>query len=323
MANLINQIVCPSDKANTGRGPCAAPKAPVNWKIAIPYGATITEANLADFATFIAGKLVANSRADRYYAIGELTDIDPQVSDEVVNTAGAGGRYIPKRASVNYSYQMMGATDCDQRMLAAFEGSQSRFSFLDFQSNEWILGQKVINSALPNARELGGYHPQLVHVPMQKDATYADVAMSYIQFNHINPFKEQLNIAAVNVEGMGMETIFKTKYVTTVELTQASAVATAGVYPVFAVAGCGQNLGVDYATTLTAACFKLTNQLTGVDIPIASIAVNAITGAISITATTPPASSTKVLVSMQSVSAVFAIIGGNFEVVTPLSITSF
>lgn len=322
MPNLINQIVCPSDKANTGRGPCAAPKAPVNWKIAIPFAKTFTETDLADVAGMFKTGLVANNRAQRIYAIGELTDVDPQVAEEVVNTAGGGGRFIPKRASVNYSYQMMGATDCDQRMLAAFEGSQTRYAFLDYQVNEWLIGQKVINSALPNARELGGYHPQLVHVPMQKDATYADVAMSYIQFNHINPFREQLNIAAVNVAGLDLETIFRTYAVSTVELQQASAVATAGVYPVFAIAGCGQNLGVDYATTLTAACFKLSTTA-GVDIPIASISVNSVTGAIAITATTPPASGVVVRVSMGTVSAVFAIIGGYFEVVTPLSITSF
>lgn len=322
MANAINTIVCASSKANTGRGPCAAPDAPTVWKIAGPKGWTLSEADLVDPAATFKTKLVADSRATRLFAIGPLTDVDPQIVETVFTTSGNGSRFVAKEATVNFSYEMMGATNCDQKMLLGFDNSQRSYDFMDFRANEWLVGQKRVSSTLPNAVSIGGYKPQLVYVPMRTAPTYAAVSNAYIQFNHLNPKIEQGNEAAVNLSGLDLDTIFREYAVQTVEFTLAATLTTTGVIPIYAIAGCGQNMGLteNYGGTLTAACFKAVNGNTGATLAITSISVNSTTGAITITLTTPPAAGVPILLSLQAVSTVFGVLGGYFEVVTPLRV---
>ena len=293
-------------------------------------GATnkITEA-LIDAAggvpAFLTARFNDDIRANRWFFTPELTDVENNVTDAVTATAGSGAMAIVKRESIMQDYSILGAGYCELKALNGMHNEQGRYGILGITSNDVLEGQVYIDPAVPNAPSVAGEKVQLIDVPMLDEPTYADPSRAHMRINRLRPKQAQLNVAAINLEGLGMDQLFEDAGVATVVLQLDAAPTVTGVFSFYANAFCGQNLGLaaNYGAALTAGVFKAINGTTGATLAITSIAVNQTTGLITITLTTPPASTTPVLISMQLPSVVFGILGARFEVVKPLRVLNF
>lgn len=322
MANNISQIICASNTANMGLGNCAPPEAPVDGLIGMPLDQVITETDATDPIALLKAKLVADDHTTRWFFI-PVTDVTPNKTEAAMDTSGSGAIFVAKDESVNYDYESKGATNCMQKALTDFDSRNGSFSWLKLQSNDYVKGQASKNPAIPYADEMVGYLPQLVYVPAMDDATYTTVAASHVMMNHLNPRNEQINQAYLNWTvaklGQSIRPILKLYAVQSILMKQASTLVTTGVLPVLAVNGCGTNFGLTYRTSLTAACFTATNGNTGASLAISSIAINAVTGVITITLTTPPATGVPIIIKLAAVSVLSALGIKYFE--TPFGVT--
>jgi len=320
MASL-NQITCPTSTANTGVGSCNWIPSPDIYKIAIPKGTRITAANTVDFKTFIKSKLIEDDRTQRWFAIGQLTGVENSGTDVVKETAADGSVFISKDPTAVWKYEIKGSNSCIQKNFLGFDQSQNEYDFLRFQSKGFLVGQKDFNSALPNSIELGGYQPQMVYVYPMSEATWANVANSYMEFSYLNPKQDQANMAVIDCSNLNLDTVLKDYSVQNVEFQQSATVATRGVFKILALSGCGNtNLGLAYASILNDPTLFDVTDAAGTAATIGSVGINSITGEITITCTGTSAGVYRF--KLASVSTLAAAGIKYYETPTALSITN-
>jgi len=327
--NIMGGIKCATDKANSKIAPCAPQSAPELRLIRVPLSgasSAITEANIdaaGGIVAFLEGKFNEDVRSARWYFTPEISDKIANKSDATFATSGNRSETLLLRESVKNDYQFLGASYCTLKSLNnMFHNKQGQYGTMAWLSNEVLQAQVRRDAAVPNAYNMVGRKAQNFDVPMIDEATYTEAPIAHVMANYLRPKTDQLNTTSLNLEGLGMDQIFETAGVNSATLQLGAAPTVTGQFAFYVNGDCGQSLGLAeyYGALITAGVFKAVNGLTGAPLTILSATVNQTTGLVSIVLTTPPASTTPVLLSMQLPSVVFGIIGARYEVVTPLTV---
>ena len=305
MATVIGKPTCVINTSNSGTDNCAFQRAPIKYVIAVPNDYVFTAASVAALKTTLQTDAIDDARADRIFFLGAFSNSEPQVTEATFDTAPDGSKLLVRNEIVNMRLEMRGASACDQKALASFRGIQKGYKFLFYQTNGILWGQYQQN-ATTKATEIVGAKAQLVDVPLQIGSTYEAASLSYLDLNFLDMRNLQDNEAWVDASGLGLDDTFDEYRVTTVSLEQKSLTITAGAVPFIATSSCGADLGMDYAADIDTTCIIARNVTTGLTLAITSVSVNSATGVITAVLTTPPASGTKVRVTLAAVSVLAA-----------------
>ena len=330
--NIAAGVSCPTDKANSRIAPCAPQRAPILRKIRVPLTGTnssITDTDIdaaGGMAEFLAARFNDDTRSTRWHFSPELTDVEANVTEAAFGTSGSGAMFLAKRETMLQTFSMLGATLCNLKQFnELFHNKQAAYGTLDWLANGYLEGQLSRSTTVPNSYIIVAKKSQMIDVPMLTESTYTDPATVRVMFNQLRPKEDQMNTASLNLNSLGIDNLFEQAGVNTAVLQLGAAPTVTGMFTFYANGACGQNLGLAeyYGGVLDAGVFKATNATTGANMPIALVSVNQTTGLITLTLTTPPATLTPVLISMQAPSAVFSILGARYEVVTPLRVLNF
>lgn len=295
----LGQILCAFSSANTGRPDCAFFPAPDRFLLAVKKGKTFTAADFANFKTTLIALLQNADPNERGYLFGEFNGFTATDQDRATATADDGSIFTTRDPIRLLQYVTKGSDSCLQKTLKALDNSQMHFDFYRINSKGFMVGQAVFNDST-GALEIGGYSAQNVYLHPRSEALYSDTANSMIDFNFLNPKGDQFKEIPADTTNINWLALGNTYGVNNVKINQTTAPAVAGQYKFTLEAGCGNTtISKVFATTgaQLAANYKITTAA-GVNVPISSASVNALTGEVTLSAVTPPATGTVVIIEL-------------------------
>lgn len=296
--------ICENIVPNQGAEDCVVQLAKKERPIAIPKGTTTDATFWATPEASLKAKFIHDNPALRWFAPPRFQEMTPEVQAATVVTAADGSKFIPKDGSVTWSFMLKDNSQCAQQSLLLMDNMKKDWLFL--QNNRTLLGQKKVNAATPFGNEMAGYKPQLCYVAVPTDATDADVTNGSLQLNFVDPKTDFKNMIGAVLKDIDLNSLIDEWSVKSVKVQLSATIATTGVVK-FKLYSCGgTNLGIVYATELnSAALFTMVNGTAGTTLA-KTLALNAVTGEFTITATTPPAASTPMIIGLAAVSALAA-----------------
>lgn len=297
----IGQILCAFSSANSGLQDCVFQPSPDRFILAVPKGKTFTAADFVDFRATIIALLQNADPNQRGYLFGEFNGFTATDQERATATGDDGSIFTTRDPIRMLQYVTKGSSSCLQKVLKGLDNSQDRFDFFRITTKGFMMGQSVYATTSPYDLTMGGYKAQNVYLHPRSEALYTDTANSLIDFNYLNPKEDQFKEVVADTTNIDWKSILTAYAVENAKISLTDTPSVAGQYKVAVTAGCGNTtMSKTFASTglqLTAS-WTLTNATTGAAIPISSVSVNATTGEVTISAVTPPATSTPVIISL-------------------------
>lgn len=299
-----NEGICAEENLNTGYDGCVTPPAPLVRVISTAKNEQIPASFWLTPEVSLKGKLLNDDATVRWSSSPRFNDVTEAIQETATVTAADGSIFTLKEGSTNYQFLLKDTNPCAQKAIRAFDGTKK--PLLLVQSNRVILGQKSYSLTSPYAMQMGGYKPQRAYVPKASLRTNADTANSMLMLNFIDPKQDEANMVSIALPDIDLDSLLDQYVVTNAYIRLSTAMTTTGVVKFKIWSGCGNvNLGIEYAADWTAALFTFINATTGLALA-KTIAINATTGEITMTATTPPAASTPMVIGLAAISVLEA-----------------
>lgn len=314
----IGQILCAFSSANTGRPDCVYYPSPDRFILAVPKGFTFKGSDFVNFqATLIALLQNADPNA-RGYLFGEFNGFTVTDQERATATAEDGSIFTTRDPIRMRQYITKGSDSCLQKSLKALDQSQLRFDFYRIDQKGYMLGLAAFSATSPYALEMGAYSAQNVYLHPRSEALYNDTANSQVDFNFLNPKQDQFKEIPADTTNINWALLAKTYGIQNVKINLTATPSVAGQYKFTLEAGCGNTtISKIFATTGAQLASNYKASVAGVNAPISSVSVNALTGEVTLSLTTPPATGALVLIELNGL--VTLPTGGVMKYETPSS----
>jgi len=300
----LDIAICESFSLNQGVEDCQVNLSALNRGISIPKGDTTDATFWATPEASIRAKLLDDSPALRWVPTPRFNEMVEEMAETTFVTGADGSRHVTKEGSSNFKFTLKDNSLCAQQNLLAFDNCKK--DWLLVQNNGTILGQKANASTSPYGVKQGGFKPQLAYVPKPTNALTTDTANGGLHLNFLDPKTDFKNMRAAVCKDFDLQALLDECSIKNVKVQLSAALTTTGVVK-FKLYSCGgTNLGQVYATELnSAALFTMVNGTTATALA-KTLAVNAISGEFTMTATTPPAVNTPMIIGLAAVNTLAA-----------------
>jgi len=128
---MLNEIICLAGGANTGYGACTLDPKNVVALIIAPLGATILEADLADFGAFLQTKINEADASQRWYPINEFVAITDNSEDPTIESFGYGGKAVSREGEYDWTLRFVDGGLCLLKSLRKFNNAKKAIFFVD------------------------------------------------------------------------------------------------------------------------------------------------------------------------------------------------
>lgn len=254
-----------------------------NWKyyLLVPKGELITAANLANWQTYLQGKLTEDDADERWYLVGKFHTVRTAYQEADVVTLGDKSTRETQKSAPGWETEFDNGGLCYAQAVMSMDDAQDLFDLIIVNQNGMFIGTEYYDtSAVPAASKLRGFNLSELTVPNPVIGVPEDIDRNMMRIMLEDSDEIFRNVMTVDTSGTFLSGL-QTYAMTDIMLSQLSTMTTLGVVTVGAASGCGSvNIATSAAATFfaNAARWEARNTTTGGAIPITLVTVSS-TGA--------------------------------------------